>query len=366
MKLAIVHDFLNQYGGAERCVEAFHEIFPEAPIYTSIYLPENLPDSFKSMDIRVSFMQKFPFLKKHFKKYLMFYPGAIESFDLKEYDVILSSSSAFAKGITKGARTCHICYCYTPPRFIWNFKGYVEKEKFGALGSLLMPPILRILKKWDLAANNGVDNFVAISKAVEKRITNIYSRDSDVIYPPVNTAVFNVSDRSEDYFLVASRLNAYKRIDLVIDAFNKLNLPLRVIGDGPCRKKLQEQANKNITFMGRVDESTLKENYSHCRANIFPGEEDFGIVPLEAQASGRPVIALAAGGALETVIDGTTGIFFNTQTADSLIDAVNRFIAMEISFDSAVIRKNALKFDKEVFKSAIQMYVSRKYRNMTA
>lgn len=360
MKLAIVHDFLNQYGGAERVVEALHEVFPDAPIYTSIYLSKNMPDSFKCMDIRTSFMQKFPLLKKHFKKYLILYPKAIESFNLKAYDIILSSSSAFAKGIKK-KEICHICYCYTPARFIWNYKKYIQKENFNRIILMLLPYILKQLRNWDLKTNEGVDYFVAISSYIQKRIKRCYGRSSDVIYPPVNTQKGRIINKIADYYLVVSRLNAYKRVDLAINAFNKLNLPLRIIGDGPYRKVLEKTAGPNITFLGKVNDAELTNHYSRCQAFIFPGEEDFGIVPVEAQAFGRPVIAYAAGGALETIIEGITGIFFKEQSVESLITAVKRFIKKKESFNSIEIQKNTQRFDKEIFKQKIYAYVESKY-----
>ena len=363
MKLAIVHDFLNQYGGAERCVEAFHEIFPDAPIYTSIYLPDNMPESFRKMDIRTSFMQKFPFLNRHFKKYLLFYPKAIESFDLSGYDIIFSSSSSFAKGVRIKKGVLHVCYCYTPMRFVWDTKSYIEKENFNALEKKAIEISVKILQKWDLKNNTSVDYFVGISNIVKERIKNYYKRTADIIYPTVGCDNYKISTKTEDYYLVVSRLNAYKRIDIVIEAFNKLQLPLRIIGDGPKRKTLEGLAGPTITFLGKVDDIKLAEVYSQCQALLFPGVEDFGIVPLEAQASGRPVIAYAAGGALETVVDGVTGLFFKEQNPESIIDAVRRYEAIKNSFNSEIIRKNAMRFDKEIFKKKICDYVLEKYHN---
>jgi len=360
VKIAIVHDFLNQYGGAERVVEALHEVYPDAPIYTSIYVQKNLPDIFKTMNIKTSYMQKLPFLK-HFKKYLLLYPSAFETFDLSKYDVVLSSSSAFAKGVKISNSTCHVCYCYTPMRFAWNYGNYIGKENIGKLAKKCLPYFLKYLKLWDVKTSKKVDYFIAISCEIQKRIKACYSRESDLIYPPVNTRDFSVSSHVGDYFLVVSRLNGYKRIDLVVNAFNELKLKLKIIGDGPCRNSLEQIAGHNIEFLGKVDEISLRNNYAHCRAIIFPGEEDFGIVPLEAQSSGRPVIAFAAGGALETVIDGRTGIFFNTQSVESLIDAINRFLKLENTFDSSQIRANVIQYDKEIFKKAIFNYVNVKY-----
>ncbi|MFC1559537.1 glycosyltransferase [Candidatus Margulisiibacteriota bacterium] len=360
MKIAIVHDYLNQFGGAERVVEVLHEIFPDAPIYTSIYLPDEMPDSFRQMDIRTSFMQKLPFLKRHFKKYLLLYPRAFKNFDLHEYDVILSSSSAFAKGVRKGKNCCHICYCYTPMRFAWRYEDYVQQEKFNGLIKLILPAFISKLKAWDLNTNKDIDQLVAISNYIAKRIETVYNRKSKVIYPPVETHKFAIAGNVSDYFLIVSRLNPYKKLDIAIKAFNELGLPLKIIGDGPYRKNLERMANNNIEFLGRISDKELAGYYAGCRALIFPGEEDFGIAPVEAQAAGRPVIAYGAGGALETVIEGKTGVFFNEQNEGSLVDAVKRF--KKLDFDSKSVRENALKFDREVFKEEIKAFVDATYR----
>jgi len=362
MKVAIVHDYLNQYGGAERVVEVLHELFPDAPIYTSIYIPNNMPESFKNMHIETSFMQKFPFLNKHFKKYLLFYPKAIKTFNLKEYDLVISSSSAFAKGVITGRNTCHICYCYTPARFIWEYDNYVNKENFDKITSKILPFIIGKLKYWDLKTVSSVSYFIAISENIKNKIKKYYKREAEVIYPPVEVSKFEISNNTEDYFLIVSRLNAYKNIDLVVKAFNKLQLKLKIIGSGPYRKALENiKESKNIEFLGRVEDKELIKIYSKCRAFIFPGEEDFGISPLEAQASGRPVIAYAKGGALETIMEGTTGLFFRENSVDSLIEVINKFIRIENKFDQKVIRKNALRFDKRNFKIKLKKFIIQKY-----
>ncbi|MFH1710003.1 MAG: glycosyltransferase [bacterium] len=360
MKIAIAHDYLNQFGGAERVVEVMHEIFPQAPIYTSIYLPSKLPASFKKMDIRTSFMQRLPFLGKHFKKYLFLYPVAFESFDLSDYDVVLSSSSAFAKGIRKGADACHICYCYSPMRFVWRYEDYIEKEDYNLLVRLILPGLLKGMKKWDLKTNKNVDYFIAISNYIAKRIEDLYNVKSEVIYPPVNVTAFSPSENISDYFLVVSRLNAYKKVDIAIKAFNELGLPLKIIGEGPYKRKLMAMAGRNIEFLGKVSDKELPDYYARCRAFIFPGEEDFGITPVESQAAGRPVIAYGSGGALETVLDDKTGVFFNKKNEHSLADAIKRFLKMD--FDAIMIRDNALKFDKEIFKTRIRSFVEQKYK----
>jgi len=348
-------------GGAEKVVEVFHQIYPQAPIYTSIYLPHRMPAIFREMDVRTSFMQRLPFLDHHFKKYLLLYPYAVESLDLGEYDVILSSSSAWAKGVKTPPETCHICYCYTPMRWVWNYEEYVRGENFGWLTRKILPLAIRRLEKWDRETIDRVDHYIAISRNVAERIKRLYGREAKVIYPPVETKKFFLSKEVEDYYLVVSRLNSYKRIDLVIEVFNALKERLKIIGDGPYRPVLQKLAESNIEFVGRVTDKELARYYSRCRALIFPGEEDFGIVPVEAQAAGRPVIAYAKGGALETVIEGETGIFFTEQTAEALKKAIKNF--EKSSFDPQLIRKNAQRFDKAIFMQRIKSFVEKKYQN---
>jgi glycosyltransferase involved in cell wall biosynthesis len=362
MKLVIVHDYLNQYGGAERVVEILHELYPDAPIYTSIYIPENLPDSFKNMNIKTSFMQKLPFINKLFKYYLMFYPKAFESFNLNEYDIILSSSSAFAKGIIPGTDSLHICYCYTPTRFIWNYSNYIKKENYGFIISRLLPLVIKKLKAWDLRTLKRIDHFISISESIKGKITKSYNRESDVIYPPVDCNMFKISEVNKNYFLIVSRLNSYKNIDLAVKAFSSLGLNLKIVGSGPFREKLEKMAGPSVEFLGRVSDEELIKLYSNCRAFIFPGEEDFGIAPLEAQASGRPVIAYAGGGALETIIENVTGVFFTENTVESLINTLNIFLKTENNFNQNRIRENAMEFDKKVFKEKIESFIAVKYK----
>jgi len=310
-------------------------------------------------------MQKLPFIKKHYKKYFLFYPFAFKSFNLSGYDVILSSSSAYAKGIKVPKGALHICYCYTPARFIWRYEDYMEKEDMNSIGKAAISLLTSMLKKWDLKTSNSVDFFISTCRNVADRIKNVYRRDSDIIYPPVETKKFYISETIDDYFLIVSRLNAYKRIDVAIEAFNEIKLPLHIVGSGPHLEYLKSVAGKNIRFFGKLDDKALTEKYARCAAVIFPGEEDFGIVPLEANASGRPVIAYAAGGALETVSDGVTGIFFSENTGSSLASAVRRFIEIRKSFDTNKIRNNALRFDKEIFKTEIKKFVEDGYEKHT-
>jgi glycosyltransferase involved in cell wall biosynthesis len=362
MKIAIVHDFLNQYGGAEKVVEVLNELFPEAPIYTIIYDKDIMPANFRNMDIRTSYMQKIPGINRHFKKFLLFYPRAVESFNLKEYDLVISSSSSFAKGAVTNQNICHICYCYTPMRFVWDYKHYIEKENFNKIVLKMLPSVMKRLKKWDIKSSGRVNYFIGISNHIKERIRRSYDREAVVIYPPVEVKEFNVSDSHDDYFLIVSRLNAYKNIDLVIKAFNVLDLKLKIVGTGPYRSVLENiNKSKNIEFLGRLSNVDIKEIYTKCRAYIFPGTEDFGISPVEAQASGRPVIAYAAGGALETVIGGVTGLFFSENTVESFIKVINNFIVMEDNFNPTTIRENALRFDQDVFKNRMKDFIFKKH-----
>ncbi|MCK5306502.1 MAG: glycosyltransferase [Candidatus Omnitrophica bacterium] len=360
MKVAIVHDYLNQYGGAEKVIEVLHEIYPDAPIYTSLYDKEKMPDSFREMDVRVSFMQKLPFVKKHFKKYLPFFHAAFETFDLSEYDVVFSSSSAFAKCARTTDDTCHISYVHTPARFIWFYDEYIKREDLHGIYLYILPFIIKYLKKIDLGSSNCVDYFIANSYNVKDRIKRFYGKEAEVIYPPVECARFNKEVQKGDYFLAVSRLREYKRMDVAIETFNELGLPLKVIGSGSDRAKLEQMAKSNIEFLGRIDDDGLADYYSGCRALIFTGEEDLGIIPLEAMSAGRPVIAYKAGGALETVVEGVTGKFFYPQDKDALIKAVRAF--KDNDYDEAAIRTHARKFDTQVFKQKIKDFVDVKYR----
>ena len=347
MKLAIVCSWLNQYGGAERVLEVIHDLYPEAPIYTSIYRPESLPTSYRSWDIRPSPLNHLPLIKRHHQPFLPLYPLAFESMDLGGFDVVLSVTSAFAHGVITSAETAHVCYCLTPARFLWNYHTYIERERVGRLASLALQPFLKNLRQWDRLAADRVDHFVAISRTVQARISKHYRRDSEIIYPPVRTHWAGEIQDPEDYFLIVSRLVPYKRIDLAVTAFNRLGLPLRVIGEGRDRVALQRLAQPNIQFMGYLGDEAVCEQMARCQALIFPGEEDFGLAPLEAMACGRPVIALRAGGALDTIEEGQTGLFFEEATPESLVEAVQRL--GDHRFDGEAIRRHSQRFGVERF-----------------
>ncbi|HDN79060.1 MAG TPA: glycosyltransferase family 4 protein [Chloroflexi bacterium] len=354
MRVAIIHDWLNQYGGAEIVLEALKEMFPEAPIYTSMYWPQAMPDFYRGWDIRTSFMDKLPFVKTHHQPFLPLYPLAFEGFDLSGYDVVISNKSGFCHGVITPSETIHICYCLTPTRFVWNYHGYIRREGLGRVARWLLPLFLNYLRTWDRLAADRVDFFVAISQEVKKRIAKYYKRESEVIYPPVYTDRFQPSPEQDDYFLVVSRLIPYKRIDIAVEAFNRLGLPLLIVGEGRDRKALEAMAEPNVRFLGRVSGGELARLYARCQALIFPGREDFGIAPVEAQAAGRPVIAYAAGGALDTVIECETGLFFYEQTPEALSETVREFMRYSDAFDPEVIRANALRFDVSRFKERMQ------------
>ena len=355
MKIAIVHDYLNQAGGAERVVGTLHTMFPGAPIFTTILDRNSLWDVLRDADIRTSWMQKLPLLKRHFKAYLLFYPGAIERFDLHEYDLVISSSSAFGKAAITRPGALHICYCHTPMRFVWDYERYMEREQYGSPVRAILVPVLRRFRTWDVKTASRPSLYVANSTVVADRIKRFYGRDSVIVPPPVAVQRFTPVDKAEDFYLIVSRLNPYKRVDLVVKAFNDLGRKLVIIGDGPDRAVLEKMARPNITFLGRLPDPQVADYYARCKALLFPGDEDFGIVPLEANAAGRPVIAYKAGGALDTVIDGETGIFFSELSPESLCAAVLR--AEKTAWDSVAIRKHAEDYAEPRFRERFMRLV---------
>ncbi len=357
LRVALVHDWLNQVGGAENVLEELHELFPMAPIYTSMYWPAVMPAHYRQWDIRTTWLDKIHWSKTHHQWFLLAYPFAFRSLDLSAYELIISNKSAFCITVRARPSARHLCYCLTPTRFVWNFDAYVRGEGTSGLARRVVPPFLPPLQAIEHQAAQRVDEFAAISKAVQRRIDQHYQRPSRVIYPPVETERFiPQSVPAEDFFLVVSRLIPYKRIDLVVQAFNQLHLPLMVIGDGRERAKLEAMAQSNIKFLGRLDNARTDQYRYRCRAFIFPGEDDFGIAPVEAMAAGRPVIALAAGGALETVVEGMTGTFFFEPTADSLMAALQRF--QTTRFDAATIQAHARTFSRENFRGRFAQFVN--------
>jgi len=363
MKVAFVHDYLIQYGGAERVLESLCNIWPHAPIYTLVHEPRNVYGKFDSKTVRTSFIQKLPFAKSHHRLFPPLMMLGIEQFQLDYYDVVISDSSSFAKNIITKPGTLHICYCHTPMRYAWDdCQYYTEEFSFPAWLKKIIPYFMNYIRVWDYYASNGVDHFIANSNFVKRRIDKYYHRDSEVINPPVETDKFSVKTKGKigDYYLLVGRMMKYKKMDLVIEAFNENGFPLKVVGRGMEYKRLRKMAGNNIEFLGRVPDRDLSNIYSAAQAFIFPQEEDFGIVAIEALASGRPVIAYQAGDIQENIIDGQTGIFFKEQTADSLNEAIKKFQRM--SFDSEFIRNQALKFDRRIFEDKIRRFVEEKWR----
>lgn len=353
MKVALVYDRVNKWGGAERVLLALHKIFPDAPLYTSVYDKKKAPWA-KTFDIRTSFLQNIPFASSNHELLAPLMPLAFESFNFDEYDLVISITSEAAKGIITKPGTLHICYCLTPTRYLWS--GYEEYFKSGIL-KLLLKPLIFTLRRWDKLASARPDKYIAISEEVQKRIKKYYGRDSEVVYPPVTfvNTKYEINTKykiqNTEYYLVVSRLSKftrYKRVDLAIEACNKLKLPLVVVGEGSLKKELQEMAGPAIKFVGEISDSELLEYYKNCKALIFPGNEDLGLVMVEAQNQGKPVIAFNSGGAKEIVTDKKTGLFFDKQNVTSLIDVIQKFNSYK--FDPKVSMSNAKKFDFQNFK----------------
>jgi len=368
LKIALVHDFLNQYGGAERVLGTLAEIFPEAPIYTLLYDPAKMRGKFKDADIRPSFLQKFPkFLRKRHKYLLPLMPTAPETFNLREYDLVISSSSAFAKGIVVKPKTIHICYCHSPMRYSWDWnEKYLEEQGLGKKRRIIARMFLNYIRLWDKVAADRVDFFIANSRATQAKIKKYYGRESIVVYPPVDVwgnwdDLRDKGDgsKTEGYFLIVSRLSPYKKTEIAVEAMDKLNLSLKVIGEGSPKyvKYLKSIAGSKTRFLGWQSDEKIKKYYAECRAFLFPGEDDFGIAPVEAMSFGKPVIALRRGGAIETVVEGITGEFFNEPKVEVMADAIRRFMEKEKDYEPRKIREQAEKFSKERFIENIKRVI---------
>ncbi len=362
-KLALVHYWLTGMRGGEKVVQSICNVFSGIDIYTLVYNKEKVSEEINRHRIQTSFIQKMPFSKSKYQSYLPFMPIAVEQFDMSAYDIVISSESGIAKGVVTKPETCHICYVHSPMRYLWNmYFDYLNNEKMGVFKKTFIKIYFNYLRLWDYASAARVDYFVCNSHNVRKRIKKYYRRDAAVIYPPVDIDRFHFIEKKQDYYLVVSQLVSYKRIDIAVEAFNMLGKPLVIIGEGPELKRLKKMAGKNITFLGWQPFESIVGHYSNAKAFIFPGEEDFGITPVEAQASGTPVIGFGSGGLLETVIDGQTGLLFKKQDAVSLIEAVKHFESGDISLDPQIIRQNAKKFAREVFEKRFADFVVEKYR----
>ncbi len=361
MNIALVHDYCFEQGGAENVVEVLLQLFPTAPLYTSIYDPDVMSAAFHQAEVRTSFLQRITRRKRYAKALLPLYPAAFARFDLAGYDLILSNASAFAKNVRKAPGAVHLCYCHSPTHFLWFDQAYLAHHTptVRRLTRLALPTLRRL----DYQAAQRVDVLIANSAAVARRIEQCYHRSSVVIHPPVQLAEFDApADRPagpDDPFLVLSRLVGYKRVDLVVEAANQLGAPLIVVGDGPERGRLEALAGPTVRFTGRVPRAEVRRYLRECRALVFPGEEDFGLTPLEAMASGRPVVAYAAGGALETVVDGVTGVFFHEQTVASLAAALASL--RPGAFYPAALRAHAARFDVAGFKTRMGQFVEEQY-----
>jgi glycosyltransferase involved in cell wall biosynthesis len=365
MKVALVHDWLTGMRGGEKCLEVFCEIFPDADLYTLVYLPDSVSLTIRRMSVRTSWLNRLPAAARYFRYLLPLFPLAVERWDFNGYDLILSSSHCVAKGVLP-ERALHIAYVHTPMRYVWDLHdAYFAGGGSSALRRLGLSFFRSYLQRWDVQSSARVDYFIAISSNIAAKIERFYGRRSKVIYPPVDVERFYINREVQPFYLIVSALVPYKRIDVAIEAFNALQLPLKVVGTGPLRRSLEQRANANVEFLGWLDDVKIAELYASCQALIFPGEEDFGIVPLEVQASGRPVIAFKRGGLLETVIgmeessraDYPTGIFFGQQNADSVIEAVRLYERNRDRFVPDRIRSHSLKFGRERFKREITEYL---------
>ena len=363
MKVALVHDYLVQYGGAERVLECFAEIFPNAPIFTMVYDKKLMKGVFADKKIITSFLQKIPFVGSHHRLFPLLMPMAIESFDLSEFDLVLSDSNSYAKGVITAPHTLHICYCHTPMRYAWD-DCHQRFHEFGysKITKKFIPLAMNYLRLWDRISADRPNKYLANSGFVAERIKKYYQMNSTVIHPPVNAGQFQISSKIQDYYLMVGRALPYKKFDVAIEAFNKLKLPLKIIGEGLEIKKLQKIARKgNVEFLGYLSDEKTARYYAGCKALIFPQEEDFGITALETMACGRPVIAYRGGGAMETVVENKTGIFFDNQTPEAIIEAVKKF--NDCKFNPKEIREYALGFDKEIFERKIKGFIDEEYEN---
>lgn len=359
LKIAIVCDWLTNFAGAERVILKLHKMFPNAPIYTSVYNAEKMPE-FKDALIYTSFLQNYPKAKEKHQWYLPFYPLAFEQFDLSAYDIVISSCHSASKGVITKPQTMHVSYCHSPMRYAWdNSHEYLRTYKLPWPISHFIPKLIHKIRMWDRLAADRVDHFLTNSNFVKKRIEKYYKRDSEVIYPMVNIKDFFITPGRKDYYLAVGRFTPYKKFDLIVDTFNELPYKLKIIGTGKQEKELKTKAKKNIEFLGRVSEEKLHEAYANAKALIFPQVEDFGITPLESMASGRPVVAFAAGGALETVKNGETGIYFNEQNVPSLNAAVIQ--CEKTTWKPKEIRNYVKKFDDSVFEKEFKEYLIENY-----
>jgi glycosyltransferase involved in cell wall biosynthesis len=363
--VAIVHYWLVNWRGGEKVLQALLDIFPSADLYVHVFDPKLTGEMLPGRSIRTTFINRLPFARKRYQLYLPLMPLALEQLDLSGYDLVISSESGPAKGVLVGPDTVHICYCHSPMRYAWDMY-HSYRAAAGWFTRLLMMPLLHYIRIWDFVAAARVDDFVANSEFVARRLHKCYRRDAKVIHPPVDIDSFSISHDRSDFYLIVGQLVGYKRADIAVEAFTKMGVPLVVIGEGEQLQKLRRIAGANVKLMGWQPNQVIREHYSRCRALIFPGIEDFGMVPVEAMATGKPVIAYRAGGAKETVVENVTGIFFEEQTTESLMSAVRRFESAIDSFDPKVIRRHAESFSAQSFKSGMLKLVASATKHLRA
>jgi glycosyltransferase involved in cell wall biosynthesis len=359
MKIAFVHDFLLRLGGAERVLKSLMDMYPDAPVYTLLYDEAAVGEVFPRNRVITSKLQKWPrFIPGMHKLMFPFMPGAIEDFDFSGYDIVVSSSNAYAHGIITNLETTHICYTHSPMRYAWDYTHqYLRDQKLGLLGEAVVSRLLHKVRIWDFLAADRVDIHIANSKTVQNRIQKYYRKESQIITPPVNTERFAPHPKHEGYFLMVSSLTPYKRIDLAIEVFNKLGKRLVIIGQGNDETRLRRLAGPHIDFLGYKEDEVVKEYMENCRAFIFPGEEDFGIAPVEAMACGKPVLALRKGGLVETMIEGVTGQFFDEQTVESMEGGLTQLLINEKDYDAETIAKHAQQFSEKNFQKAMKAVI---------
>jgi glycosyltransferase involved in cell wall biosynthesis len=357
VRIAVVHDYFTQLGGAEKVAEELYNMLPGADLFATVALPRTTPESLKNVVIHTSWMQHLPKMDKLYRLYFLLYPFAVRSLDLSGYDLVITSSSGYVKGIRVDLNAIHICYCHTPMRWAWSFDSYASRERFGGGLNTLLSALIRALRMWDEGAARQPDHFIANSQVVADRILHAYGRYAEVIAPPIDVDRFRLSLEYSDYYIVLARLVSYKRIDVAVQAFTQLNKRLVVIGTGTAMNSLKADAGPTVQFTGRLSDHDVEEYVVRCRALIFPGEEDFGMSPLEVAAAGRPTIAFRAGGAVETIVENVSGLFFDEQTPESLIDAISRFENQQWSPQR--IRQHAEGFSREVFRARMATFLER-------
>jgi glycosyltransferase involved in cell wall biosynthesis len=354
LRVALVQDFLVHMRGAERVLRVLSDIFPDADVYTLVADPRLAATEWKGHRVVTSSADRLPLARRVYRALLPLYPYAIERFDLSEYDLVLSHTMGFAHGVITQPTTCHIAWCMSPMRYAWNYyHGFLAARS--PLQRVVLQVMLHRMREWDRNASRRVDYFLANSEVTRRRILKFYGREAQVLHPPIDASAFHLADSYDDFYLIVSALMPYKRLDVAVEAFTRLGLPLKIIGTGSDAKRLKSMAGPTVEFLGWRSDREVREAYARCQAFIMTADEDFGLTPLESQASGRPVIAYGSGGALETIVDGVTGVFYGRQTADALADAVRTFDAR--AFRPATLREHALRFDVSAFEPRLESLV---------